>query len=325
MSLPDLDAAQPADRPNAPRAAKVRVRVPGKINLALAVGPLAADGFHPLSTVFQAVSLFEDVQARWRDDDQIRLQMTGQGSEELPCDQTNLAVRAALALRQRHGSSELGVDLRIDKQIPMAGGMAGGSADAAGTLLACNALWGLGLGLPELSELAAELGSDVAFGLHAGNALGTGRGEQLTALPASGRLDWVFAVAPRGLSTPAVYRHFDLMAERGELVPSAQLAAEVVATLSSGTPDRVAGALRNDLQPAAVALYPELAATLTAGEAVDGVLASLVCGSGPTSAFLCVDAAAADRLAADLGGLPEVRQVLRAFGPAPRPKLEVTV
>lgn len=292
----------------------VRVRVPGKINLALAVGPRRADGYHGLTTVFHAVSLFETVTATGRDDAAISLVMSGHGSEQLPVDETNLAVRAAGLLRERYGAPGLGVDLVIDKQIPMAGGMAGGSADAAGVLLACNQVWGLGLDTSTLVTLAAELGSDVAFLLTGGNALGTGRGEQLRQLPASGRLEWVVALADGGLSTPAVYRRFDELAEAGRQQPSATLPDEVIAELTSGVPERVAAALTNALQPAALDLRPELTETLAHVE-LPGVLGGVVCGSGPTIAFVCADAEAADRVAAQLAGQPQVRATARASGP----------
>lgn len=294
------------------------VRVPGKINLALCVAPRRPDGYHELATLFQAVSLYDDVTMRPTSDALIRLTMAGEGSEDLPCDGTNLAVRAAELLRARYGSPELGAELHIDKQIPMAGGMAGGSADGAGVLLACNDGWQLGRSVEELSELAAELGSDVPFLLYGGNALGTGRGEKLAAQPTPGRLEWVFALAPQGLSTPLVYQRFDEMADRGAIVPSAELPAEQLAALCSGDPVRVAGALRNDLQPAAIELYPELAETLASG-LERGALAALVSGSGPTCAFLCADAEAADRLADELSGVGQIRATRRAHGPVAGP------
>ena len=300
---------------------RVRVRVPAKINTALAVGPRRADGFHDLSTVFHAVSLYDEVLATERADDQIRLTMVGEGSEELACDDTNLATRAALLLRERYGSPELGVELHIDKHVPMAGGMAGGSADAAATLLACAECWRLETTLDELIELAAELGSDVPFLLLGGNALGTGRGEKLRKLPDSGRLEWVFALADHGLSTPQVYRRYDEMAEEGRLQPSAELPPEQLAELFSGEPVRVAAALRNDLQAPALDLYPELGQTLAAGGDAPGVLGALVCGSGPTCAFLCIDADAADELASRLTTARTVRDVRRGHGPVPGPEV----
>ena len=303
--------------------AEVTVQVPAKVNLALCVGPRRADGYHDLATVFQAVSLYDRLRARPRADGRICAQMAGEGSEQLSCDQTNLVVRAAWLLRERYPGQTAGkgVDLAVDKQIPMAGGMAGGSADAAGTLLACNRLWGLNLPVGELAELGAELGSDVSFLLYGGNALGLGRGEQLTPLAASGRLEWVFATARRGLATPLVYRRFDEMADRGAIVPDAGLPDEVIEQLSCGIAERVAACLRNDLQAPALELYPELAQTLRAG-ATAGALATLVSGSGPTCAFLAADAAAADRLAAELPKhAPEVRDVRRAYGPVSGPSI----
>lgn len=296
------------------------VRVPGKVNLALCVAPRRADGYHELVTVFQAVSLHEEITALARQDAEIGLQMTGEGSDELPCDQSNLAVRAARLLRERYSRPDLGVDLRVRKQVPMAGGMAGGSADAAGVLLACSQAWQLGAGSSELSGIAAELGSDVPFLLFGGNAVGTGRGERLRAMPALGRLEWVFALAPRGLSTPSVYQRFDEMVERGVLVPNTELSKQSLDALCSGDAAQVAPELRNDLQPAALELYPELAATLEAG-LFAGALAAVLCGSGPTCAFLCTDADQADRLAAALATAPEVRGTRRAHGPVPGPEV----
>lgn len=300
---------------------RVRVRVPAKINTALCVGPRRADGYHDLSTVFQAVSLYDEVLATERGDDQICLTMAGEGSEELPCDQTNLATRAAWLIRERYGRPEMGVDLHIDKHVPMAGGMAGGSADAAATLLACAEIWRLEATLDELVELAAELGSDVPFLLLGGNALGTGRGEKLRRLPDGGRLEWVFAMAGHGLSTPQVYQRYDELADAGKLQPSAELPTEQLTELFSGEPVRVAAALRNDLQAPALDLYPELAQTLAAGGDAPGVLGALVCGSGPTCAFLCVDAEAADELAARLASAHTVRDVRRGHGPVPGPEV----
>lgn len=304
---------------NDPSPSQVSVQVPGKINLALCVGPRRGDGYHRLSTLFQAVSLHDDLLASVRSDGQLTVAMTGEGSEQLPCDQTNLAVAAASLLRRRYASPTHGVDLRIDKHVPMAGGMAGGSADAAATLLACNELWQLGLGRETLAEVAAELGSDVSFLLYGGNALGTGRGEQLVVQPASGQLEWVFAIAQHGLSTALVYQHFDLMAERGAINPSAEMPAGALDELCSGDPARVGAALRNDLQPAALELYPELRETLSAGLDA-GASAALVCGSGPTCAFLAADPPTAAELAEQLADLPEVRAVRRAYGPVPGPQ-----
>lgn len=295
----------------------VRVRVPAKINLALAVGPRRGDGFHDLTSVFQAVSVYDELTAVASPDNRITLVMSGRGSEDLPTDEQNLAVRAAMLLRERHGTSELGVDLRIHKDIPIAGGMAGGSGDAAAALLACNELWQLDLNLDELRDLGAEIGSDVPFSVLGGNAVGTGRGERLTPLDERGALHWVFALAHGGLSTPGVYRVFDELAAAGRITPDPTLPAGALAELISGDPERTAAVLRNDLCAPALELRPELAETLAVTG--DGVLASHLCGSGPTVAFLCRDEASALALMQRLSDTSLVRDVVHGIGPVPGP------
>ncbi|MER7204491.1 4-(cytidine 5'-diphospho)-2-C-methyl-D-erythritol kinase, partial [Streptomyces sp. NPDC000188] len=193
----------------------VTVRVPAKVNVQLAVGAARPDGFHDLANVFLAVGLHDDVTATAADE--LTLTCEGPGADQVPLDRTNLAARAAIALGERYGI-EPRVHLHIDKDIPVAGGMAGGSADAAGALVACDALWGTGATRDELLEICAELGSDVPFSLVGGAALGTGRGEKLQLLDVGGKFWWVFAAADGGLSTPAVYGEFDRLAE-GRAVP----------------------------------------------------------------------------------------------------------
>ncbi|MFB9619755.1 4-(cytidine 5'-diphospho)-2-C-methyl-D-erythritol kinase [Brooklawnia cerclae] len=297
---------------------RIHVRVPAKINLALCVGSRRVDGFHDLSTVFHAVSLWDDVVAVGRRDGRITLTMSGEGSELLPCDETNLAVRAALLLREQAGEPGLGADLRIEKRVPLAGGMAGGSADAAGALVACARLWGLDVPPGELLALGAQLGSDVPFSLLGGNALGRGRGERLHPLAGAVPLHWVVAAAPDGLSTPAVYRRFDELTAHDGLVPDSGVPTDLIAALESGDPREVAPLLRNDLQAAAVDLHPGLAATLDAGLAV-GALAGIVSGSGPTCVFLCADERHAGAVAGGLSSARGVRAVQRVTGPVPGP------
>jgi 4-diphosphocytidyl-2-C-methyl-D-erythritol kinase len=285
----------------------VTVRVPAKVNVQLAVGGRRPDGFHDLANVFLAVRLYDRVTATRAD----KLTITAEGREAaaIPLDGTNLAARAAVVLAKRHGI-EPDVHLHIAKDIPVAGGMAGGSADGAGALLACDALWELGTPMEELLELSAELGSDVPFPLLGGAALGVGRGELLTALAVGGEFHWVFAIADGGLSTPAVYQECDRLRResgKGDLVgdvgaPGAD--PELVAALAAGDAKALARVLANDLQEAAVSLRPALAATLAAGR-VAGALGGIVSGSGPTCAFLAADADAAGKIAAALG--PEAR------------------
>jgi 4-diphosphocytidyl-2-C-methyl-D-erythritol kinase len=236
----------------------------------------------------------------------------GEGADEVPADGTNLAALAAVALARRVGIDEP-VHLEINKRIPVAAGMAGGSADAAGALVACDALWGTGLDRAELAEIAAEIGSDVPFGLVGGTALGTGRGERLSPVLARGRYHWVFALADGGLSAGSVYQEHDRLAV-DRLRPDGPPADAVLAALRSGDPVDLGGALVNDLQAAALRLMPGLRRALAAGREL-GALGAIVSGSGPTCAFLARDAAHSVDLAASLAGMGVCRTVRRADGP----------
>lgn len=293
----------------------VTVRVPAKVNVQLAVGGARPDGFHDLANVFLAVGLYDEVTATPADE--LRVTCAGPGADQVPLDRTNLAARAALALAERHGlgAAEAAVHLHIAKDIPVAGGMAGGSADAAGALLACDALWGTRASREELLDICAELGSDVPFSLVGGAALGTGRGERLRTLDVGGTFHWVFAVADGGLSTPAVYREFDRLHE-GTEVPEPVASEELLAALAKGDTDALAATLANDLQPAALSLFPSLATTLAAGREA-GALAALVSGSGPTTAFLARDAESARTVAAALLASGTCRAARTADSPAP--------
>jgi 4-diphosphocytidyl-2-C-methyl-D-erythritol kinase len=289
----------------------VTVRVPAKINLHLAVGALRADGFHDLVTVFHAVSLFDEVSVAASDVPGI--EVYGEGVSEVPADETNLAWRAVQLLAERAGR-EPDVRLVLRKGIPVAGGMAGGSADAAGALVGLSALWKLDLARDELSVLAAELGSDVAFALHGGTAVGTGRGEQIVPVLSRHPQHWVIALHRGGLSTPAVFRELDRL--RGGAAPSDRPVEPVLEAISGGDPNQLALSLGNDLQAAAVSMAPELRRTLRAG--VDaGALAGLVSGSGPTCAFLCSSADSALDVAAELAGVGVCRTVRVVHGPVP--------
>jgi 4-diphosphocytidyl-2-C-methyl-D-erythritol kinase len=288
----------------------VTARVPAKVNVQLAVGAARPDGFHDLANVFLAVGLYDEVTAAPAGE--LRVTCAGPDAEQVPLDRTNLAARAALALAERHGI-EPAVHLHIAKDIPVAGGMAGGSADGAAALVACDALWGTGASREELLDICAELGSDVPFSLVGGAALGTGRGERLSPLEVGGTFHWVFAMARRGLSTPAVFREFDRLAE-GRDVPVPVASPDVIVALAKGDCDALAVAVSNDLQPAALSLFPELSDTLAAGRAA-GALAALVSGSGPTTAFLASDAESAAGVAAVLRASGTCRAVRTAQGP----------
>jgi 4-diphosphocytidyl-2-C-methyl-D-erythritol kinase len=192
--------------------------------------------------------------------------------------------------------------------------MAGGSADAAAALVGLSALWKLELSRDELSEMAAELGSDVAFALHGGTAVGTGRGERIVPVLARHPQHWVLALHRGGLSTPAVFGELDRL--RGGSDGEPRPVEPVLEAIAGGDPRQLALSLGNDLQPAAVSMAPELRRTLRAG--VDaGALAGLVSGSGPTCAFLCADRDSAVAVASELAGVGVCRTVRVAHGPVP--------
>jgi 4-diphosphocytidyl-2-C-methyl-D-erythritol kinase len=304
----------------------VIVRVPAKLNLQLAVGPPRPDGYHDLITVFHAVSLFDEITAEPAESDGVSV--SGEGADRVPADQDNLALRAAAALRAAVAPADAGgVHITIAKRIPVAAGLAGGSADAAAALVACNELWGAGLGQSQLLEVAGRVGSDVAFALLGGTAVGRGRGEQLTsALAPATPYHWVLAFADGQLSTPEVYATLDRLraaeAERsaGKRRPVREdepvLDAALMSALRSGDARQLGRVLSNDLQPAALSLFPALRKTLAAGLEL-GALGALVSGSGPTCMFLAASADRALDLAASLSGTGVCRSVTRATGPVP--------
>lgn len=300
-------------------AGEVSVRVPAKLNLQLLVGPLRVDGYHEIGTVFHALELFDVLTAAPAGS--LTLAMRGAESAGLPTDRGNLAWQAA-ELLAGHAGIRPQVEITIDKHIPVAGGLAGGSADAAAALLACDRLWGLGLPAAELAALAGQLGSDVAFALIGGSAVGAGRGERLRPIEDGARFHWVLAVSHGGLSTAAVYAELDR--QRGpELArtapdPAAAIASGgLVEAVASGDPDRLASRLANDLQPAAITLAPYLAGTLAAGRDC-GALAGIVSGSGPTCAFLARDAEHAVELARALTASGACRHAYPVAGGAAR-------
>ncbi len=323
-------------------------RAPAKLNLQLSVGPRRPDGFHHLATVFHAVSLFDELTVRAAG--RVTVRVEGAGAGQVPAGRRNLAVQAATALRKAAGITA-GAEILIRKRIPVAAGLAGGSADAAAALVACNKLWGAGLRPDELARLAAGLGSDVPFGLTGGTAVGLGRGERLSPALVSGRYHWVLCVADAGLSTAAVYAEYDRLhatatdggrttasteAEGAQLAVGVEAAdgvaamrsrrpsprrppgvsRDLLAALRSGDPAAVGALLANDLQPAALSLRPQLRRTLEAG-LEHGALGSIVSGSGPTCAFLGADEEHALDLAAALAGAGVCRYVACASGPVP--------
>ncbi|ANN15175.1 4-(cytidine 5'-diphospho)-2-C-methyl-D-erythritol kinase [Amycolatopsis orientalis] len=297
----------------------VTVRVPAKVNLHLSVGDVRPDGYHELVTVFQALSLTDEVTVAVTEDPGVEVYGEGEGS--VPTGANNLAWKAAQALAAHVGKAdgESKVRVVLRKGIPVAGGMAGGSADAAATLVGLASLWKLDISRDELAGIAAKLGSDVPFALYGGTALGTGRGEQLVPVLSRHTFHWVLAFDQRGLSTPRVFGELDRLREEGT-PPRIGSHTPVVEALASGDPRQLALLLGNDLQAAAVSLRPGLRRTLRAGVNA-GALAGTVSGSGPTCAFLCADAQSAVEVAAELSGAGVCRTVRVAHGPVPGARL----
>lgn len=288
----------------------VTVRVPGKVNLYLEVGERREDGYHELTTVFQAVSLLDEVTVR--NADVLSLELVGEGADKLPTDERNLAWQAAELMAEHVGRAP-DVSIMIDKAIPVAGGMAGGSADAAAVLVAMNSLWELNVPRRDLRMLAARLGSDVPFALHGGTALGTGRGEELATVLSRNTFHWVLAFADGELLTPAVFGELDRLRAAGD-PPRLAGPGPVLAALAAGDPQQLASLLGNEMQAAAVSLNPKLRRTLRAGVQA-GALAGIVSGSGPTCAFLCSSAASAVDVGTEVSGAGVCRTVRVASGP----------
>jgi 4-diphosphocytidyl-2-C-methyl-D-erythritol kinase len=300
------------DRPRYGATGPVRVRVPAKINLHLTVGPLRPDGYHELTTVYHAISLYDEVTARRGD--QLTLTMEGEGTGQLPVDDANLVLRAARVLAAHVGYTPQ-ARLHLRKQIPVAAGLAGGSADAAAALVACDALWGTGLSRDELAEVAAEVGSDVPFLVLGGTALGTGRGEAVSpVLARPSTWHWILATADDGMSTPEVYGELDRLRAAGQDGPELPPYEELLAALRQRDPGVLATVLGNDLQTATLSMRPDLVTTLAAGLKA-GALAGFISGSGPTCVFLADNAGDAAGIVAELNASGTCRRALSAFGP----------
>ncbi|NLB46908.1 MAG: 4-(cytidine 5'-diphospho)-2-C-methyl-D-erythritol kinase [Microbacteriaceae bacterium] len=278
-------------------ARSVTARAPGKLNLVLRIGALQNDGYHEVASLYQAVSLFEEVTATPSDGFSVRFAGPIDGSF-LPTDDSNLVIRAAKLLAHTMGITE-GAALTVVKRVPIAGGMGGGSADAAATLVACDELWGTGLGRTGLLPLAAELGADVPFALEGGTAIGTGRGDQLTHALSQGEFHWVIVFSEHGLSTPIVYAELDAHRRRHSAAllahDTVSVDAAALQAVRSGDHHALADALQNDMQAAALRLRPELGELLEFGESHES-LAGIVAGSGPSCAFLMPHALAAAEL-----------------------------
>lgn len=302
--------------PSMPHAS-VSVDVPAKINPHLGVGDARADGYHALSTVYQAISLFDTVTVERSDEPGIALTVSGEGAATLPTGDDNLAVKAA-KLVAIYGRVEPDVRIHLNKRIPVAGGLAGGSADAAAALVACSRLWEVELGDAELHRLAAGLGSDVPFCLKGGTAVGAGRGEELTRVDSRGTWHWVVATTDTQISTPECFKEVDRLREEGIGRFSADVEPLVRAFEAGIDADGLGRLLVNDMEAAAVSLRPQLA-SLMHGGLEEGALAAHVSGSGPTVLFLARDVKHAVALARRLRMRGGARSVHIAHGPVRGP------
>lgn len=274
----------------------VIARAPGKINLVLRVGPRRADGYHDLLTCFQAVDVWETVALSPADE--FSIAVSGDVNlGEIPLDGNNLAMKAVAAVARATGRTDA-VAILIDKKVPVGGGMGGGSADAAATLIAINELWHTGLSQVELLTIAAELGSDVPFLLEGGTAIGRGRGEILEPIK-SLAFSWVIVPSMEHLATPGVYGRLDELRADVDVVLPESLSDAFLDALYRGDPEALAPHLINDMAQASLDLEPELEATLEKGLQC-GALAVMVSGSGPTSAMLARDDAHANAIQASL-------------------------
>lgn len=290
---------------------QVAVRVPGKINLQLSVGPLQRDGYHELATVFQSVSLFDEITVSQIESG---IEITSDSKSNIPLDKENLAFRAAEIMCKKF-DIETGLAIKIKKEIPVAGGMAGGSADAGGAIVAIDSLFSLGLKRNEMERIGAELGADVPFTIAGGTAIGTGRGDQIAPVLSRGSYNWVLALSTSGLSTPSVYKECDRLRE-GLDISKPLVSDSLLQALSHGDAKALGKALSNDLQPAACSLKPALRLILDVG--LDyGALGGIVSGSGPTVAFLAENEDHALDLVVALTSSGVVGNVIRVAGPVP--------
>ena len=290
----------------------VTVRVPGKVNVYLGVGPREFTGYHELATIFQSVGIYDEVTVSAAP--ALTISSLGIYADQIPTDESNLAWQAAQLVARACGEDP-NVHIQIDKAIPIAAGMAGGSADAAATLLACDAFWNAGIPREQLDAMAATLGSDVPFMLHGGCALGVGRGEVLSPVMIRGNFHWVFAIFDEGLSTAQIYEKTDEL--RGmDFEDLPEVPTEMLSALARGDAPALGRLLHNDLQFAAITMRPQLGRVLEQG--IDlGALGAVVSGSGPTCAFLVRDESSAIDLVVALKATGLVDDVLHAHGPVP--------
>lgn len=279
----------------------------GKINLFFKVGPLQENGYHQVASLYQAVNLPETVIAEVAPDWEVAVTGNIDAShlKGVPTNRNNLVVKAAkaagAALRFKRVPR---LSFTIHKNVPVAGGMGGGSADAAAAILAAESAWGRKLSTAERFSVAAELGADVPFSMLGGSAIGVGTGHELDPIEQRSVLHWILVPNDFGLSTPAVYAELDRLRDmRGDnpkWVPEAQVNQLLVEALRQGAgAEDIAPLLHNDLQEAAVSLRPELQDILDLEERAMA-LRAIISGSGPTIAMLARDANDAHAIASRL-------------------------
>lgn len=309
-------ARQPSDGdlPAPGVATRVHVRVPSKVNLFLSVRGRRPDGYHELVSIMQTVSIHDTISVGFDGTPLaclhpaarrfMQLAFSHDGGAQVPDDDCNLAVQAARSLMRTIGiGATTGGDaqspaqtpvtrLHLAKRIPVAAGMAGGSADAAGALLALNHLWGADLDRDTLRELAADVGADVPFCVTGGTALATGTGTATAQVLSRGAYHWVVGMSERPLPTRDVYERFDAVGSPSEIEPDLVLQA-----LRTGDAEALGAALHNDLEAAAADLRPELAAARDRLREA-GALGARLSGSGPTVVGLASTAQHARELAA---------------------------
>lgn len=282
---------------------RITASAPGKINIFFKVGALQENGYHDVLSVYQALDIRETVTVGAASNWQVSVSgdLSAEQIAAVPTGEENLVVRAAKVISSLAKlDSPKPINFEITKNVPVAGGMGGGSADAAAALLAVDELWCTGVDGEALITAAAQLGADIPFSLLGGTAIGVGKGDELEPIDGVKKLHWVLVPMDAGLSTPRVYAKLDeIRASRGEdptQIESPSVSSALINALQYGDAHEVAKHLHNDLQEAAISLMPELSITMHAGLAA-GALAAMVSGSGPTVAMLAESEDAAESLA----------------------------
>lgn len=320
----------PSKRPN-----RATVRAPAKLNIYLQIGDVREDGYHDITTVYQTIDLFEEVAVTdlSQEDGEcdkaefVHISLSGpESNESIPTDGHNLASKAAKLLAQRYGITPK-LHLDISKRIPARGGLGGGSADAAATLIGCNIIWDLHLRKEELMALGALLGEDVPVHIQGGMAIGVGHKQPLIPIPAGPgdhyphhHPDWYWVLGVPygdGLSTRDVFVQLDAMKGTRGAVDFASAHNTCLAT-SWGTenPETLAPRLSNDLERPAGVLLPALVKGLEEGRRDENALAGFMTGSGSTCVFLARSAEGAEALARNLKERELFRNIILAKGPA---------